>query len=204
MAIEGLPNVSQEFLQEGVVSKQIKKRKKGGPHLKHQREKRRADVFKMHFKYGNSAVSISQLLKAHRNTINSDINYWYQKMSVQWLNTSYESWMMKQVYRMETQRTALLHELQKTTNPWERLALHKIILAIDSKIAQITLKTGRAIEMGSKLTVKILNDHLDKHSKKNELPRFFLRDHIIEVGDKTRMKIDKLIASDRLNHMGKG
>ncbi len=202
MATEGLPNVSQEFLQAGVVSKQIKKRK-GGPHLKHQREKRRTEVFKLHFKYGNSAVSISQLLKANRNTINSDINYWYRKMQVQWDQTDYESWLMKQVYRMESQRSGLIRELEKTTNTWESLAMQKIILAIDSKIAQITLKTKNAFEKGENSSLKMFNKFMDNHTKSGELPRFGLKHEIYEVSDKTRMKIDKLIASDRLNHLGK-
>jgi len=203
VAVEGIPNVSQEFLQEGVVSKQIKKQKKGGPHLKHQIEKRRAEVFKLHFNYGNSAVSISQLLKANRNTINSDINYWYQKMHVQWDHMDNESWLMKQVYRMESQRSGLIHELEGTTITRERLAIRKIILAIDGKIAQIAFKTNKATEKGENTVTEMLNKFIDNHSKSGELPRFGLRHEIYEVGDKTRIKIDKLIASDRLNHLGK-
>ena len=202
MTTEGLPNVSQEFLQAGIVSKQIKKRK-GGPHLKHKREKRRNEVFKLHFKYGNSAVSISQLLKANRNTINSDINYWYRKMQVQWENTDNESWLMKQVYRMEYQRSELMHDLEGATSTWERLAIRKIILAIDSKIAQITLKTKNAIEKGENSSLKMFNKFMDNHAKSGELPRFGLKQEIFQVSDKTRMKIDKLIDSDRLNHLGK-
>ena len=50
--------------------------KKGGPYTKLQLEKRRDEVFKLHFEYGYHAVQIAKLLNVNRNTINEDIKYW--------------------------------------------------------------------------------------------------------------------------------
>ena len=55
------------------------KSKKGGPYTKQEQEKRRDEVFKLHFEYGYSATQISQMLKINRNTINSDVQVCHHK-----------------------------------------------------------------------------------------------------------------------------
>ena len=54
--------------------------KKGGPCTKQEKEKRRNEVFNLHFEYGYSALQISQFLKVNRNTINADISFLYSQL----------------------------------------------------------------------------------------------------------------------------
>ena len=55
--------------------------KKGGPYTKNEKMKRQNEVYRLHFELGYSAVKISDMMKINRNTINSDINYWYSSLS---------------------------------------------------------------------------------------------------------------------------
>ena len=58
--------------------------KKGGPYTKNEKMKRQNEVYKLHFEHGYSAVKISDMMRINRNTINSDINYWYSSLSKEW------------------------------------------------------------------------------------------------------------------------
>jgi len=51
--------------------------KKGGPYTKKDKEKRRTEVYTLHFEKGYSAVRIAEMLGINRNTVNEDIKYLY-------------------------------------------------------------------------------------------------------------------------------
>ena len=53
---------------------------KFGPQPSHQKKTRRDKVYKLHFEYGYSARKIATMIKANRNTVNSDISFWYGQM----------------------------------------------------------------------------------------------------------------------------
>ena len=77
--------VSQEFLAEEEKLCQTmpkpNKKKEGGPYSPHDKQIRRNEVYRYHFDYGYSARRIAELMKINRNTINSDIKYWYSKVT---------------------------------------------------------------------------------------------------------------------------
>lgn len=91
--------VSKEFLaeeeKEAVAKKQRqlgqtmpKSEKKWRPYPVQAKKTRRDEVFRLHFDYGYYARKIADMLKINRNTINSDIIYWYsqlQKKTVRYL-----------------------------------------------------------------------------------------------------------------------
>jgi len=114
--------------------------KKGGPYTKNEKIKRQNEVFRLHFELGYSAVKISEMMKVNRNTVNNDINYWYSVLSKEWKSYDVESWCMKQVHRLESQRSRLFRELDKVHETPMKLSIEKMILDIDTRIMNFISK----------------------------------------------------------------
>jgi len=114
--------------------------KKGGPYTKKQQEKRRKQVYQLHFEQGYPARKIAEILKVNRNTINSDINSCYSQLALDWKDQDFKKWIVKQLERFELQRSRLYEELENCNTLSEKLSIEKIILDIDQKISQIVTK----------------------------------------------------------------
>jgi len=114
--------------------------KKGGPYTKKQQEKRRNEVYCLHFERGYPARKIAEILKVNRNTINSDINFWYSQLATDWEDNDVKKWIVKQLERFELQRSRLYDELENCNILSDRLLVEKIILDVDQKISQIVTK----------------------------------------------------------------
>ena len=108
--------------------------KKGGPYTKPEQEKRKEQVYKMHFEYGHSAREIAKTLGVNRNTVNDDIKELYEDVGKKWRVLDFHNLFEKHVERLEIQRTSIKMELDRTGQFSERLALQKLILDLDSKI----------------------------------------------------------------------
>jgi len=119
---------------------QVLEIRKGGRYTKNEQETRRNEVFRLHFELGNSAVKIADLLKVNRNTINTDINFWYSQLSKHWQENDISCWIMKQIHRFEMQRSRLYEELDKQETLDDKIVIEKLIFDIDNKITQITTK----------------------------------------------------------------
>ena len=78
--------------------------RKGGPYTKSEKEARREEVFRLHFDYGYSARKIAELMKINRNTINSDVDFWYSKITESKNYIDPESKILANLTRMEQQR----------------------------------------------------------------------------------------------------
>ena len=118
--------------------------KKGGPYTKQEQEKRRDEVFKLHFEYGNSAVQIANLLNVNRNTINEDIKYWYSEL-YKTTNFKYsKDWLDKQFMRLELQRARLRKELEEDISLKDRLQVERFITNIDLGISSLIVKIKTA------------------------------------------------------------
>jgi len=114
--------------------------KKGGPYTKKEQEKRRDEVFKLHFEYGYSAVQIANLLNVNRNTINEDVKYWYSEL-YKTTNFKYsKDWLDKQFTRLEMQRARLRKELDKDISLKDRLQVERLITNIDLSISSFVVK----------------------------------------------------------------
>jgi len=116
------------------------KSKKGGPYTKQEQEKRRNDVFNLHFEYGYSAVQIAKLLNVNRNTINDDIKYWYSELYDEDKSNFSRDWLDKQFTRLELQRARLRKELEEDISLKERLQVEKCITNIDLSISSLIVK----------------------------------------------------------------
>jgi len=185
--------VSKEFLNEQAkLSKNVSK--KAGPYTKHDRNKRRNEVYRLHFDLGYSAVKISEMMKINRNTINSDIKYWYKSLSKEWEENYPDSWIIKQINRFENQRTRLRKYLRQESEIKNKLKIEKMIFDIDYQIAQIVIKFQTTKEYNA----EIISQDYNKLCKKYGIPESIIYGKtILQAKQSTIDKIFKLIAEDK-------
>jgi len=164
--------------------------KKGGPYTKQEQEKRRDEVFKLHFEYGYSALQISEMLKINRNTINSDVTFLYSELHDEMGKKSTDDWLNKQLMRLESQRTRLRKELDKDITLQETLQVEKIILDLDSRISSLVIKMVTSKQMKMDLVVAYLNDWMKERGHKD---RYMSFDSLYRIPEKSREKIFELL-----------
>jgi len=187
-----LPVVSKQFLKDNQTSRKTTKsgKKKGGPYSETDRQKRRNEVYRLHFEYGYSALKISELMKINRNTINGDIQYWYRKVVKNWRASSPKFLVIKNIERLELQRTRLSEYLNNTNNLQEKLGIERMILDVESKISHTQLKLYDSIEKTHKLGTKWLNEWMKEHGH-NE--RYISYGDVMQVPNKSYEKIRGLM-----------
>ena len=185
--------VSKEFINEQAkLSKKVSK--KVGPYTKHDRNKRRNEVFRQHFDLGYSAVKISEMMKINRNTINSDIKYWYKSLSKEWEDNNSDSWIIKQINRFENQRTRLMKYLREESEIKNKLKIEKMIFDIDYQIAQIVIKFQTTKEYNAEM----ISQDYNKLCKKYRIPESIIYGQtILQAKQSTIDKIWKLIEEDK-------
>ena len=166
------------------------KSKKGGPYTKQEQEKRRDEVFKLHFEYGYSATQISEMLKINRNTINSDVSFLYSKLNDEMEEKTFGNWMDKQLTRLESQRTRLRKELDNDITLQERLQIEKVILDLDSKISFLIIKIGASNQKKLDVSVAYLNNWMKENGHEDRLMSF---GSLYTIPEKSRKKIYKLL-----------
>jgi len=168
------------------------KSKKGGPYTKQQQEKRRDEVFKLHFEYGYSATQISEMLKINRNTINSDVTFLYSKLRGEMNEESNDNWLDKQLTRLESQRVRLRKELDNDITLQERLQVEKVILDLDSKISSLIIKIATTNQKKWDEYIKFINDWMKEH---NHEDRYMSFGSLYTIPKKSREKIFQLLHS---------
>ena len=192
----GFPEITDEFIVENKnhYQKINSQRRKGGPYSKHQRDKRREKVYRLHFEYGYSASKISDLMKVNRNTINGDIDYWYSRIieNGNMFDPSYA--IMFNLQRLDVQRTRLREQLDKTKTFQEKIALERLILEIDSKILYTHSKLADSTRNLSNHSTGRLNAWLKNH--KSDERCYTLLD-MFSVSTKAFEKINEIIEQDR-------
>jgi len=166
------------------------KSKKGGPYTKQEQQKRRDEVFKLHFEYGYSATQISEMLKINRNTINSDVTFLYSKLHDEMDEKTHDDWMNKQFTRLESQRVRLRKELDNDITLQERLQVEKVILDLDSKISSWIIKMYSSSQEKWDSVVAILNDWMEEHGHED---RLMSHGSLYSISEKSREKIFKLL-----------
>ena len=152
--------VSQEFLEENKNIRQH--RPKTAPYTKEQRRKRRDEVFKLHFEYGYSARTISEMMKINRHTINGDVTFWHSKIKLNVEKIDVNDWFGKQLYRLESQQTRLRKELDNTQSLDDRLSIEKMISDSESRINNLYWKVATAEDPIQRNVQKTLNSYLKK------------------------------------------
>ena len=187
-------DISQEFIESG-KSLQSNSKKRGGRYTKDEKLKRQNEVYRLHFEYGYSARKISELMKINRNTINSDIDYWYAKIYVNSNAVDPEISVVINIQRFDIQRSRLRENLDKAENFQERHAIEKMIFDIDCKIINTQIKLADSTKRIHRLGIGYLNDWLKENGKDTRYLTLFDK---ISVSKKAYQKITKIIKDDRI------
>lgn len=202
MSTSGLAHVTDEFLKQNSKHVKTKKRsrRKGGPHTKIDKFKRREEVYRLHFEYGYSARKIAELMKVSRNTVNGDIDFMYSNVLDDGRKLEPEDHIMTALEVMRIQISRLREQLDKTKSTSERITIERLMYDINSKIIYTWQKIALATTTSLKLGTKWYNETMEK---KNMPDRVMLFYDTITVSDKARKKIHKVIDEDRKHRASK-
>jgi len=146
------------------------KSKRGGPYNKRLQKTRREKVYELYFEKGYPAVKVAQELEVNRNTINADIDYWYDKIAGFDDMVNPELAVMGTLERMSHRRIKLMELYQTAATINEKVQIEKAINDIDYRIAQIHLKLGGLARrvydmMYSKLNEILKEENIDRQYK---------------------------------------
>jgi len=171
----------------------LAQQKRGGPYTKNEKMKRQNEVFRLHFELGYSAVKISDMMKVNRNTINGDINYGYSILSKEWNSYDIDSWLMKQIHRLESQRVRLFKELEREEKIATKLSIEKMILDIDTRLISFTTKAFSRRDSVKENSIRWINEY----AKERHMD-FRLGDHseIYHACIETYEKIQDMLMED--------
>lgn len=187
-----LPAVTPEFLSSELSRTVLKlMKKKGGPYTKSNRVKRRNEVFRLHFSLGYSAVKISQLMNVNRHTIESDIKFGYSILQKDFERGDIMSMIMKQVYRLEEQRTRII-ERSILKNDQIDVTAERLLADIEFKLARIGHDIYRSEDRNYEIVFQLLNNVCEKDS----LPFRYLNDKFQKVSPNVLKEIKKLKEKD--------
>lgn len=96
----------------------------------------------MHFEQGWPAVRIANMMNVDRNTINADLKLLYDKAIGEYgseMNMS--TYLVKSLYRLETQRDRLCTYLTDTTDISTKVSIKRLISDIDFRLVNTLHKT---------------------------------------------------------------
>jgi len=144
--------------------------KKGGPYPKSEKMKRREEVYKLHFDYGYSARKIAEFLNINRGTINRDVMFWHADIAKKWRHYDPELFGMKQIERLEMQRTRLRKQLDTTETFRERITIEKFIFDINNKIVNFQIRISESFNQTAMMAAEMINEKLEKQKKDKREP----------------------------------
>jgi len=189
--------ISPEFYQENEsnLGQFMPKFHKRGPYTKQDLEKRRNEVYRLHFEYGYSARKIADMMSINRNTINGNIHHWFSKITKS-NDGQAESTIFVILERLDVQRTRIREYLDNTSDISEKISIEKMILDLDYKIAQIHQKIFESSRTVMDFAINFLNEHLKAQNQKQ---RYFTFEQKLSVSDPAIKRIDEIIAQDKKN-----
>ncbi len=190
-----LPQITSDFLDENEkLCQSMPKSHKPGPYTKFEKETRRDEVYRLHFDYGYSARKISKLMKIPRSTINSDIDFWYSKITNSRSFIDPENTIITNLARMEQQRIRIREYLDNYKSLHEKLAIERMLNDVDFRINNTYLKLSDSNQRNYDYIINEIN----KLAKKNQIKSKFLTlFDTIHVSCNTHNKIEQLIIEDR-------
>lgn len=191
-----LPPISEDFIKENKANlgQSMPKSHKPGPYTKSKKEKRRDEVYRLHFDYGYSARKISEMMKINRNTINSDIDFWYSKILDTRSHLHPEHTIIVNLSKTEQQRIRIRQYLDNCDSLQDKLAIERMLIDIDFRINNTYLKLSNTSQKKFDFILEELNRLAEEKNLKHRFHSYF---QISQVTEKTQKKIEKLIAEDR-------
>lgn len=192
-----LPQISSDFLDDNEKLCQTKPRsKKGGPRSKEQREKQRNKVHELYFDYGYSARRIAEMIKAHRNTVQGDIDFWYTKVSKNFNEIDPTRAIVEQITKLKNQKTRQREYLDKIEDVSKKDKIERLIFDIDSKIIHIRLKIQNSSIRNHQQATRWVNELMKKNNEEQRFSTFF---DTVSVSPKAQERINKIINEDKNN-----
>ena len=137
-------------------------KKRSGSCSKGQREKRRQEVFRLHFILGYSMVEIAKLMNFNYKTVEKDVAELNSRLAKEWGRIQLRAFIQKQITRLEFQRTRLMTMLGKVENPETKLRTEQLILEIDSRLAQLVSRIIGSRERIADAASKLMNKEAEK------------------------------------------
>jgi len=191
-----LPEMTEEFFTENKnhFQKINSQKKKGGPYSKHHRDKRREEVYRLHFDYGYPARKIAKLLNKSRNTINHDLNFCYTEITKNYNFIDPSLPVTFGLERLENQRIRIREQIEKTTKISEKRSFERLLYDIESKIISIRYKLIDSFYSINKLAENKANEFLKENNYKGRVLSFY--DYLWST-DKAQMKIAKILAEEK-------
>lgn len=177
------------------MSKQVfQYKKRGGPYTKTEKEKRRENVYQLHFEYGYSARKIAEILNINRGTINRDIGFCYSQIERIPIKLDPELLILENIEKLNIQKTRLRETLDNTIEFTERQSIEKLLLQIESKIIQTQLKL---VDL-DKRVIRHIEENTNKTLKENKIKgKLVSTREFFTCSDKAQEKIIKIINEDR-------
>jgi len=165
-----------------------------GPYSKKDKEARRIDIHKLHFDYGYSARQIEEITKIRRNTINSDLNYWYSKIVENNNILDPEIAISISLERLEAQYTRLREQYDQADSQQEKNTLERLMLDVNSKVINTNHRLAESTIKTMDSATNRLNDWLEKDRSKIRYMTLFDK---IRVSSKAHEKIKMIINEDQ-------
>ena len=189
-------DIASEFItqSESQLCQTMPKSKKGGPYPVNQKQKRQNEVYKLHFDHGYSARRIAEMMNVNRNTINGDLQYWYDAATKNKNYFDHEFYIAANLQRLDIQRSRLREKIDHTGNIRDQIALERLILDIDSKILYTYQKLSESSKRIFDTSVNSMNKWL-KENNKDE--RYLSLLDKISVSSKAHQKIMQITKQDR-------
>ena len=184
-------NIFSEFIEESKKLGQTMPKRKGGRYTKQEKTKRQEEVHRLHFDYGYSARKIAEMMNINKNTINSDVDYWYSKIAKKTNILNPEDSIVNSIERLNLQRSRLREALDKTILFEERLKLERLILESENKIGQMYMKISNSLAHIGNLVAQALID-----SNNRIEPRLMPLFGIFSITDKASKEIDDIRERD--------
>jgi len=184
--------VSDDFIEENKkkLDQTRPKSRKSGRHSKQEREKRRDEVYRLHFEHGYSARKIADFVKINRHTIDSDIQYLYSSVQNGYSKISIEDLINKQLIRFEHQRSRLMRTLDTINSIQENNQIERLIFDIDSKLTNISLKIQDSKLKNWDLAIDYINKWMKDNHKDN---RYLLCGDLLATSESKKNKINKIL-----------
>ncbi len=184
--------VSDDFIEENKnnLCQTRPKSRKSGPHSKQERQKRRDEIYRLHFEHGYSARKIAEGMKITRYTINSDVEYLYSTLQRDDNRVGTVDLINKQLVRFEYQRNRLMQSFEVTNSVQENNQIERLIFDIDSKLANTHLKI-----LDSKLKIwDEAVDYINKWMEKNHKDtRYLLYGDLLTTSENKKNRINKIL-----------
>ena len=178
-------HISKEFLEE--QKNIVQHRPKKSPYPKDTRQKRRLEVYKLHFEYSYSARQIADMMKVNRNTINNDIRVLYSSIHKDISKIDHEDFIQKQILRLESQRNRLRLKLD---DGFQSLEIERLLFTIDEKLTNLYIKILYSRDEAIGLAVRTVNNWMEKN--KND-SRVFGDFEFRAISKSKRDRINKIL-----------